>query len=93
MTRKLNLENKINNELAMLTILYGCGTKREGMLVDNLSDDLLQEIVKIKAVAKVLPISMRKFYMYKIASTKKNAPNNNPSSLFIYKQMYDNKNS
>jgi len=88
MALRTKFKSKIDEDLAILTLFHGCGTKREGMLIKNSSDTILQQIVNIKTKNNALPITMRKLYAYKMAEAKKEAIENNMVPLVLRKRMY-----
>lgn len=62
-------------------------TIREGMLIANRSDTLLQEIIDIKLRTEMLPITMRKIYAYKLISIKKKLKEQKVIPLVLRKRM------
>jgi len=76
-----NRENYIND------LLNGIGTKREGMFIQNRTDILLKEVIDIKVKTKMLPITMRKLYAYKIASIKEKINTQKVIPLVLRKRM------
>jgi len=69
--------NICNNFLAM----------RNGMLLSNRNNDVIQEIIDLRMQTSILPITMRKIYAYKIASIKEKLNKQKIIPLVMRKRM------
>jgi hypothetical protein len=54
------------SEEQIMNLTDGVPTKRRSMQVESRANAILQEIINLKTKAKILPITMRKLYSYKI---------------------------
>ena len=83
MTERSNTNTQSINHDTLSELL----TVRDGMLVTNRSDSLLQEIIDIKLRSEMLPITMRKIYAYKLISIKKKLKEQKVIPLVLRKRM------
>ena len=83
MTERSNTNTQSINHDTLPELL----TVRDGMLVTNRSDSLLQEIIDIKLRSEMLPITMRKIYAYKLISIKKKLKEQKVIPLVLRKRM------
>lgn len=60
---------------------------KNGMLLSNRNNDVIQEIIDLRMQTSILPITMRKIYAYKIASIKEKLNKQKIIPLVMRKRM------
>ena len=78
---------KENLRMRLQSAASDFSTLKLGMLSTNRNDLLLEEIIDLKMQSKMLPITMRKIYAYKIASIKKKLNDQKVIPLVMRKRM------